>query len=241
MARDDTGGRLSRISTVWTELARAHAPGTGANAAQTAALLRYHRAVYRYLCGAVRDENVAEELAQEFALKFIRGDFRGADPARGRFRDYVRTALSRLVTDYHRSRQAAPQALVADVAAPAAPVPEDGDFLGEWRAELLDRTWEALGEANPAYKAALLLKVREPDLSSAEAAERLSAELGRPLTADWVRKAVQRAHEKFADLLVDEVTRSLGEAVGPELVSAELTDLNLLPYCRTAFDRRRPA
>ena len=238
MARDDTGERLSRISTVWTELARAHTPGTGVTAAQTAALLRYYRAVYRYLCGAVRDEHVAEELAQEFALKFVRGDFRGADPNRGRFRDYLRTALSRLVTDYHRVRQAAPQPLAADVAAPLVPDPDASDFLGEWRAELLDRTWEALGEANPAYKAALLLKVHEPDLSSADAAERLSAELGRPVTADWVRKAVQRAHEKFADLLVDETARSFGESAGPEQVKAELTDLDLLPYCRTALNRR---
>jgi hypothetical protein len=47
----------------------------------------YHRAVHRYLLGALRDEDAAEELFQEFALRFVRGDFRWADRGRGRFRD----------------------------------------------------------------------------------------------------------------------------------------------------------
>lgn len=229
--------RLSRITTVWTELFRAHG---GVGAAQAATLHRYRGAVYRYLCGALRSPDVAEELCQEFALRFVRGDFRRADPEKGRFRDYLKTALIRLVTDYHRDRQAAPHQLAGDT--PEAVAPSDAtsarDFLREWREGLLDRSWEALGRANAAYAAALRLRVSEPDLPSAAMAERLAGELKREVTPEWVRKALQRAHEKFADLLVEEVAVSLGGAAPAAELEAELRELDLLKYCRDALARR---
>jgi DNA-directed RNA polymerase specialized sigma24 family protein len=67
---------LSRIATVWSELARAHGPREEAAAAQQALLQRYCGAIYRYLVGAVRDPDAAAELCQEFALRFLRGDFK---------------------------------------------------------------------------------------------------------------------------------------------------------------------
>jgi RNA polymerase sigma-70 factor (ECF subfamily) len=238
---DQLRQRLSRISTCWTLLFQAHAGSSPAlTAAQAAILERYRGAVYLYLRGATRDADVAEELAQEFALRFVRGDFHRANPKTGRFRDYVRVSLSHLVDDYHRARRAAPLQLAegADPASPSETKDGSVDFVARWRAGLLDRTWEALEEASPPYKAALALRIAEPDLSSAQMAERLGKELGRPLTAEWVRKALQRAHEKFADLLVDEVAGSLGPDGEGEL-EAELTDLDLLRYCRSALARRR--
>src|SRR6266436_612212 len=108
MERSDPS-HLSQISTMWTMLFRAHAGGPeGAVSAQRAMMERYGGAVYRYLLGAVRDQDAAAELSQEFAVRFLRGDFRRADPDRGRFRDYLKTSLIHLVTDYHRARQRAP-------------------------------------------------------------------------------------------------------------------------------------
>src|SRR5262249_61027564 len=69
-------------------------------------------------------------------------------------------------------------------------------------------------------------------------AGRLGAPLGKPVTAAGVRKALQRAHAKFADLLLDEVACSL-EGPTPELLRAELRDLDLLRYCRSALERRQ--
>src|SRR5579864_9724565 len=87
--------RLSRISTQWTMMFRTHAEGDNAKRAAVERLLeRYCGAVYRYVLGAVRDPDVAEELTQEFALRFVRGDYRRADPTRGRFRDYLKTSRS---------------------------------------------------------------------------------------------------------------------------------------------------
>jgi RNA polymerase sigma-70 factor (ECF subfamily) len=235
--------RLSRISTLWTEIFQAHAGAAGAAAAAQVALLqRYSGAAYRYLLGAVRDPDTAAELAQEFALRVVRGDFRRADPDRGRFRDYLKTALSHLVTDYQRARQRWPQNLAADrePAAPQAPPDGEQGFLESWRQELLERSWRALSEANPAYHAVLLWRVDHPEMSSAQGADSLTSQLGKPITAAWVRKTLQRAQEKYAELLLDEVVQSLAEH-RPEALLQELRELDLLKYCRSALERRCPS
>ncbi len=144
MAQPELDERLSRISTFWSMVVEAHGDPTDAKqTARNRLLQRYSGAAYRYLLGAVRDPDTATELTQEFALRFIRGDFHRADPKRGRFRDYVKTALVHLVTDYYRSRQAWPKPLADDVPdrAAAAIIGEsaDDDFLASWRAELLER------------------------------------------------------------------------------------------------------
>ena len=228
--------RLSRIDTHWTVVFRAHDPEGGATADRHRLILRYSAAVYRYLCGAVRDPDTAADLCQEFAVRFLRGDFRRADPDRGRFRDYVKRVLVNLVNDHHRSRQAGPLPLAADAAAPE--LPSDEDFLGGWRQSVLDQTWKALAEANPTFYAVLRLRVEAPDMPSPEMADRLTAELGRPMTAENVRKSVQRAHTKFADLLVDQVADSL-DAPSPAELEDELQALDLLRFCRSVLEKRK--
>src|SRR5262245_49194788 len=126
MDPDSLNQRLSRISTLWTLLQQAHAgPADAATSAQRLLMQRYLGSVYHYLLGALRDEAAAEELLQEFAARFLRGDFRRADPQRGRFRDYVKTALIHLVDDYHRAERARPRPLPSDLAGPAQPAAGD--------------------------------------------------------------------------------------------------------------------
>ena len=178
MARPELDERLSRISTFWTMVHEAHDdPADAKQAAQNLLLERYSGAAYRYLLGAVRDPDVATELFQDFALRFLRGDFRRADPRRGRFRDYVKTALIHLVTDYHRSKQAWPGRLADDPPDRPPPALEEGleeNFLASWREELLGRTWHSLAEANPAYHAVLLCRVENADMPSGRIAQELS-------------------------------------------------------------------
>src|SRR5262249_48954118 len=158
---------------------------------------------YRYLRGALRDEDAALELLQEFVLRFLRGDFRRADPGSGRFRDYLKAALIHLVADYHREQRAQPGPLPADIERGVAPdggATDEAAFVQSWREELINRTWAALAEAKPTYHAVLILRVEDPELPSAGAAERLAARLGKPFTAAHVRVTLQRAREKFAGL-----------------------------------------
>jgi RNA polymerase sigma-70 factor (ECF subfamily) len=243
MDAEELNERLSRISTLWTLVFQAHAgPVDAVTSAQRLLMQRYSGAVYRYLLGAVRDPDVAAELSQEFALRFVRGDYRRADPHKGRFRDYLKTALSHLITDYYRSRQAWPRPLDEEAPEPAASEAasesSDRDFLEQWRAELLDRTWRALDKANAYYRAVLLLRIEQPDLTSAEMAEQLGRQLGKAPTAAWVRKALQRAHARFADLLLEEVVAALENPTEAE-VEQELRTLDLLKYCRSAWEHRR--
>jgi RNA polymerase sigma-70 factor (ECF subfamily) len=242
MKPDDFDQRLSRIATQWTLVFKAHQPAAEAAPEVLPHLLeRYSSAVYRYLLGAVRDADVADELAQEFALRFIRGDFRRADPGRGRFRDYLKTALVNLVNDHHRQQHDRPQALGMEPAAPAPPTLDSQvEFVSTWREELLESTWKALAENNEGYHAALQYRVNNPDAVSTQMAEHLSALLGKPVTPPSARKMLERAHAKFADLLLDEVTYSLDSPSSEEL-QKELAELDLLKYCRSALERRSAA
>src|SRR5436190_24182316 len=139
---DDGDQRLSRISTKWTLMFQAHQPGENEAAARGQILGRYTGPVYRYLLGAVGDADVAEELSQELALRFLRGDFHRARPEGGRFRNYLKTALVNLVNDHHRKRQAAPGPLPADTpdrgGVPASDAHQD--FTANWREEMLEKT-----------------------------------------------------------------------------------------------------
>ncbi|MFO0953889.1 MAG: sigma factor, partial [Isosphaeraceae bacterium] len=116
MDRESIDQHLSQITTAWTVLGQAHAHVGGPDGtrsprdlvqeqAQARLLRRYGAAVYRYLLASLRDQDAADELFQEFALRFIRGDFHRADQTKGRFRDFLKTALFRLIVDAQRRRR----------------------------------------------------------------------------------------------------------------------------------------
>jgi RNA polymerase sigma factor (sigma-70 family) len=178
---------LINISTQWSLMFQAHhGQGDAAQEAQRQLLLRYCGAVYGYLLKAFRDPDAAAEQSQEFALRFVRGGFKRADPRRGRFRDFLRTVLYHLVVDYYRHRRAQPAPLPADsVFHPAAPEAAslDQEFLNQWRRELLARCWEALEadqeQGKHRYYAVLRWRAEHPDASAAQQAVELSQQQGR--------------------------------------------------------------
>ena len=111
-----SNSRLSRIETLWSVVRRAHlSEQESALSAQQQLLDLYGGAIRRYLLAAVRDAEIADELFQEFALKFVEGEFRAVDPSRGRFRAFVKTVLYRMVALHHRKKnRRKEQNLVAD-------------------------------------------------------------------------------------------------------------------------------
>jgi len=234
---------LSRISTPWTLVGRAHEGAQDCAAhAQRLLLQRYCGAAYRYLRRALRNDDAALDLLQEFVLRFLRGDFRRADSASGRFRDYLKTSLIHLVTDYYREQRAQPRPLPADIHertfATDHELENEATFLQSWREELINRTWVALASTNSTYHAVLVSHIENPALSSASAAELLSAQTGKRYTAAHARVTLQRAREKFAELLLDEVAHSLGASTKADLVQ-ELRALRMLKLCSTALEKRK--
>ncbi|MCI0640667.1 MAG: hypothetical protein L0Y72_20115 [Gemmataceae bacterium] len=254
--------RLSRIKTRWTTFVKAHhCAGDEAVAALQRLVLCYYQPVYYYLRSMVRNADIAEELTHEFCVRFLRGDFRQAHPARGRFRDLVKAAVRNLALDYWKRQQLrkkkGPQPFPAEFffdededlnqeanrrGSPQhfGKPPIDSVFVREWRQCLLLQAWKALArlqkQTGSLYFSVLRFKTTHPQTRSARLAQRLSVRLGRVVTATGVRQLLRRARQRFADCLVAVVARSLLSA-GPDEIERELIDLNLFAYCQDALQR----
>lgn len=143
---------LSMINTAWTVVRQAHGNQTvGVESAQRILLERYGGAIRRYALAALRDEDAADEVFQEFALKFVRGEFGKVDPERGRFRAFVKTVVYRLIVDYQRrkKKRVIETPMHSNIAEPLAGDEQGEDdelFRVSWRAELLERCWKSLEE-----------------------------------------------------------------------------------------------
>jgi RNA polymerase sigma-70 factor (ECF subfamily) len=243
MDSDTSSSNLTSTTTLWGLIQEAnHGSEESARQAREAVLRRYAGAVYRYLLAALRDPHAADDLSQEFSLRFVRGDFRNADPQKGRFRDLIKTSLFHLIVDYQRRLKHVPQALPDYERGPVEDPPEtyqsDEKFLESWRQQLLSQAWSALHEAAPVYYKVLRLRAEEPQLSSGGMAERLAATVGKNITADWVRQTLRRAREQFAELLLEELAGSLDNPTR-ERLEEELIDLRLLSYCQQILARKR--
>jgi RNA polymerase sigma-70 factor (ECF subfamily) len=234
----DDPSRLELISTRWTLLEQAHHGADGAAAARTHLLDRYGGAVRRYLRGAAKDPDAADDLFQEFAYRFLHGDFKGASPERGRFRDFLKGVISHLVADFCKRQGRRMVNLPEGFAEPVAPENTDLDraFVESWRDELLAQSWKSLAEVEERtgqpFHTVLRFRADHPDLHSPELASQLAAKLARPLTAAGVRQLLHRAREKFAEILREYVLASLSSD-DPDELNQELQDLGLLPYVRT--------
>jgi RNA polymerase sigma factor (sigma-70 family) len=240
MPPPDDGDRLTQINTRWTLVFQASQSGDETTRAQHELVMRYSGAIYRYLLGMLRDAHLAEDLAQEFALRLVRGDFSHASPGRGRFRDFLKTSLRNLVIDHWRRKSPGPMPETFTEPTDDNDPASDRAFLERWREELLERAWEGLAaaerETGQPFYTLLRFKVDNPDLRSYQIAEQLTARLAKPTTETAVRKTLQRARERFGELLLGEVARSIGSARRDE-IAAELGELNLLTYCQPALER----
>ena len=166
--------RLTDISTIWTTISSAHTAGPKSQAAMEELVGRYHDAVTRYIHLKVRDKNLADEVLQEFWTKLLTGKLAGADKSKGRFRDYLRTVLHRLIIDHFRTRklQSLPPGDLLDSSRP------DEDFDRVWREAVINRVWsrlETYQATTPKNRYATVLQLRRdlPDASIEEIAEKL--------------------------------------------------------------------
>jgi RNA polymerase sigma factor (sigma-70 family) len=244
MTQANAAGRLSQISTLWSLVHRAHqAESDAAGSARQQLFFRYEGAVRRYLRNLLRSSDAADEVFQEFALRLVHGDLHGADPERGRFRNFVKGTLFHLIADYRKRQRKWPQPLPDHGAAvlDQSEAGSDRDFLESWRDELLARAWAALAQCDARsgqpYSVVLRFRADHPELRSPQMSKELALTLARPMTAVAIRQILHRARERFADLLLDEVRRSLGDPTS-EQVEQELIDLGLFDYCRPALERR---
>jgi RNA polymerase sigma-70 factor (ECF subfamily) len=229
--------------TAWSGVFQGRGEGDTARQARNDLLLRYHEAVYRYFLRTIRDPHEAGELYGTFALKLLETDrlLKSADPARGRFRNYLRTALHHMVMDHYRRKGGKSVPFDSGLHNPIAPGGDD-DFSPVWRQELLNQAWKALQalerQTGQPHYSVLRCQTDHPEFKAAQLAELLGTQFGRPFTPEAVRQALHRAREKFATLLLEEVERSL-ESPNLDDLEAELIDQQLLPCCKRALEKRR--
>lgn len=237
---DDSSDRLTDLQTNWRLIREAHSPGPEGQAAMKDLIGRYHDAVARYLRIKLKDENLADEVLQEFWTKLLTHKLAGADHTKGRFRDYLRTVLHRLIIDHFRGRkiQSLPP---GDLLDPSVP---DEEYDRVWREAVIRRVWSRLETYETStpknrYAKVLHLRVDNPDAPIDDLAALLSEESGTHLSPEAFRKTLQRARTKFLELVIQELREGM---VNPSQqdIEEEIQDLGLgLLYRRYANDLTR--
>jgi RNA polymerase sigma factor (sigma-70 family) len=236
--REDSSGDASRLDAIPTRpslLQAAHQGGSAqAGPARNALVMRYRKAMRSYLGRFLQNEADADEVAQDVLVKMLKGQFAGVTASRGRFRDYLKVSVRNAALNHIRRQDKGatidPEILGSDSAGRAA----EEDWLANWRRILLESARQSLAayqkqRPGNVYATLLDLLAEFPDDDSEELARRLEKVLGQRYRADAVRKQISRARRKFAELLVDEVRRTLDEP-SPDQVETELTELGLLSY-----------
>ena len=141
-------------TTQWTQIQRLQTQNaTHARELLGQLLLTYWKPVYCYLRRRGHGDAEAKDLTQGFIEAVALGrDLLGkADPARGRFRTYLLTALQTYVREVHRKAVArkrgggARKLALHDLKGEAIPIPDETGtpedaFSHAWAAELLDQT-----------------------------------------------------------------------------------------------------
>ena len=226
------GAHLTELETSWTTIRTAHIAGPEGQAAMGELIGRYHDAVLRYLRLKLRDSNLADEVFQEFWTKLLTHKLAGADCNKGRFRDYLRTVLHRLIIDHFRGRklQALPP---GDLLDPSQP---DADYDRVWREAVLKRaltrleTYELKTSKNR-YATVLALRRDNDGKSIEEIALKLSDQIGTKVTPESFRKTLQRARNKYFELLIQELRETIHPATDDD-IEDEIQALGLGPQYR---------
>ena len=236
--------RLDAMTTRWSLIQRAHGEQpTAANDARRVLVLRYAPVIKSYIRGITKDEIAADELSQDVVVRLMQGDFGGVDPGRGRFRDFLKTAIRNMVRNYwsrEKIRSTADLDLIsADIKDDSAGMEADA-WDQRWKNRVLELTWSGLNQyeqQNPQSLAHTILQLRTgfPDDSSEQLAKRLSQELGKTIRPDAFRQSLRRARVQFAECLVQELADGLEnptrEGIEEELIQLQFLDLvrDLLP------------
>jgi hypothetical protein len=233
-----SGEFLAGLDQIETDWSMVHEPAH--------VVMRYSRAVQRYLRALIQNQHDAEEVAQEFFLWVSQAGLPRASRDRGRFRDYLKQVVRNTAFNFLRRgpEPARSGANIAEIAAPAEALPRfENEWIGEWRACILKRVWRRLHELQKKSRGSLpytvlRLSVAQSDSTSDVLAERVSALTKKPMRADAYRQQLSRARRQFAQYLVDEVAQTL---TGPEPsdVEDELADLHLIDYVREFLPLRR--
>lgn len=224
---------MSRFETTrWSLVLGAAGEPQQARAALDTLCRTYRRPVFAYIRRHVSGSDAAEDLTQAFFLEFVEHAWHArADPARGRFRAYLLTAVRRFLVDQHvatrrlkRGAGVVFESIDADGAGDVAGSDDpEAAFDRDWALAVLDAALARLrDEAEAAGKLALFEHLREflTERPADADYERTAAALG--LRRNTLAVAVHRLRHRLRELVRAEIGET---AHGREAMSQEMREL----------------
>lgn len=225
-------------TTRWSIILSAgHASSSQREEALAALCQTYWYPLYAYLRRRGHDSHSAEDLTQAFFARMLeKGDFGLADPARGKFRSFLLTALKNFVANEHdraraQKRGGGHEILSLDIELgedryikePADTDTPESLFQRTWALTVLDQAMTRLeaavaksGEQRQFYRLRPFLIGEGSSLSYKEVA----AELGTSEGA--IKVAVHRLRRRFRELLKAEIAQTVASE---EEIEAEIREL----------------
>ena len=225
-------------TTRWSlVLAAGHKSSPAADAALAELYERYWFPVYAYVRRRVGDVHQAEDLTQEFLCRLNEKNFwAAADPARGRFRSFLLTAVKNFLASEWRREAAAKRgggarAVSLDFESgesrlsrhPADTNTPEAEFDRRWAVALLEHVlarlesdFAAEGKAEQFQVLKPLLAGRSSETPIAEAAAKLN------MTEGAAKTAAHRLRRRYRELLREEIAQTVAS---PEEVDDEIRSL----------------
>ncbi len=183
--------RLDSMTTRWSLVQRAHqASIVSAGQARNELVLRYSSAIRSYVRAILQDDTRADELAQDAVVRLLSGDFAGADPNRGRFRDLLKVSVRNMARNHwEKENRRRPAAVDVDEIAGAAESSEDSAWLSSWRQNALDLTWSALESFERSQPGSSAVATPSPPRG-------IPRQAPRNWPSDWRRKRANRSRPR---------------------------------------------
>jgi RNA polymerase sigma-70 factor (ECF subfamily) len=225
-------------TTHWSRVVRAGDPSTGpAREALAELCASYWYPVYAFIRRQGHEPNPAQDLTQAFFVRLLeKGTLAAADPSRGKFRSFVRTACSHFLADERdraRARKRGGAQIVLSIDArdaegrylrePAHNLTPERLFERAWVLTVLEHVFERLGQDyEKAGDAALFeqLKLVLTDGPHSVSYATFAARLG--MTQGAVQVAVHRLRRRYRTILLEQIAATLDD---PTEVEAEVREL----------------
>jgi RNA polymerase sigma factor (sigma-70 family) len=145
------GSRGSFQPTAWTQVLGAR-DGLAAEARSAWDQLVdvYWKPVYFQVRRKGHNVEDAKDLTQQFFTSLLeRGALKAVDPAKGKFRTFVRACLEHFLSDQYDHRKALKRRSPLDVGEAETQFSMDRDFERDWALTVLERAFVALREETP--------------------------------------------------------------------------------------------
>lgn len=233
---DELSLHLGNIQTQWSMVRQAHqsTEDQDGSSARQQLVMRYAPAIRKFVQVVVKDNHLADELSQDAIMRLLKGDFSGADPNRGRFRDLLKTAIRNMARN-HWAKEKVRASVDFEIEELGGESEGQSELDQEWTRQCRDAAlsvaWDKLRQfeestpENFGYTA-LQLRSQFPDADSKRLAELVSEKVGKAVKSDSLRQQIRRARLRFAEYLVADIADGLADPT-PDNIREELVSLGL--------------